>query len=76
MNPSGFKWKPTLFFDNIKWELFKEDTLLGWVESSKYLNGETFWCAIDNRNNNPIKPMVYRGELSECAKALIETLSK
>jgi hypothetical protein len=76
LEPSGFTWKPTLFFDNIKWELFKEDKLLGWVESSKYLNGEIFWCAMDNQTNSPIKPMVYRGELSDCAKTLIEILSK
>lgn len=69
--PSGLKWLPTLFFGVMKWELFRGEEKLGWVIESTSTTGEITWCALDNRGDLQIKPMVYRGEISNCAHALV-----
>ena len=91
LEPSGLRWRPTLFFGVLKWELFRnipktdsdsvkedsedsnsvEDPLLGWVIETTTTTGEITWCAFDNRGESLIKPIVHRGDISDCAHALV-----
>jgi hypothetical protein len=83
VEPSGLKWRPTLFFGVLKWELFRnipkadvEDPppALGWVIETKTTTGEITWCAFDNRGESFIKPIVRRGDISDCAHALVDLI--
>jgi hypothetical protein len=71
LEPSGLQWIPTLFFGVLKWELFRVEEKLGWVIETTSTTGDITWCALDNRGESLIKPMVCRGTISDCAHALV-----
>lgn len=75
-NLQNLQWIPTLLFEVMKWELFCGEEKLGWVIETTTIGGDTIWCALDNRGSSPIKPMIYRGEIGDCARALISLIKE
>lgn len=74
--PTGLKWRVSFQFGNVKWELYRDPVYLGWIIESLGINGETIWCALDNTANGPIKPLVCKGNLSECAHTLVNLIQE
>lgn len=71
INPTGFRWRPTLLFGTLKWELLLNHNHVGWIVEMVSNGPGTVWCAFDGRGNGLVKPLVHRGNISDCAKALI-----